>query len=805
MFKNLLLISLRSLTKRKFYSILNIVGLALSIAFSLLLWIYVQDQTSYDKKFSQADRIYRVNADLDMNGKHDIYSNAPMPVAYTFKDEFPEIVETTRLAGVGGLEIHTAVLEYEGRKVESNRIFAADSTVFSIFERDFLQGDPEQALKEPNSLVLTESLAKNIFGTSDAIGKTTTLIIDGKLLKVTGVVKDDLRNTHLPVDAYVSWSTRIPRDYPDQWYGGHVYTYILLNEQNDVKALNEKIPAYYGKYMKSTFDEFHGKADLHFQSLLSIYLDPELTWEAYPHGSRTNVDALSIVIILLLVFACINYVNLSTAFAADRAGEVGIRKVLGSGQSKLVAQFLSEAVLLALTSGAVALLASWLLLPQFTLLSGINADEVPLFGTNSLILLAVICITIGVLAGLYPSFYLSSLRPMESIKGKFSSGKKGEALRQILVVSQYVIAAVLIACIFLVGQQTNFIKNKDIGYNKNGVLDVAIPEDTTVLFSIPAFIEKLKANTSIAGATSLAFQIDKEGNHFSPTLQNPDGTTFQTGVDFNGIDADFVSTMEVEMVLGRTFQPGSEADLKTFMINEAAMKAFGWQENTLDARFLSWTSRMGDGDQLDLIGVVKDFNMGVSYAPVNPTILFLVPNGGMSLYVRVKEDATLEGVAATKAMWEETFPTYPFEFTFLDQTLNVLYEKEDKFLKMLSIFSIVILVIASLGIIGLISFTVFLKRKEIAVRKVLGSGVRGLVTILSKRFVLLILLAFVLAVPATIYLMGMWLEGFTYRVDIGVWPFAISLATCLSFTVLSLSYHIFKAVFENPVLALRSE
>lgn len=805
MLRNLLIISARSLAKRKFYSLLNITGLALSISFAMLLWIYVQDQKSYDKHFALADRIYRVNAELDMNGKKDLYSNAPKPVASTFKDEFPEVVETARMAGVGGLEIHKAVLEFDGNKVETNKIFAADSTVFEIFEREFMQGNPAIALTEPNSIVITESLSKNIFGTAEGFSQSVNLVIAGIALKVTGVIKDDSRNTHLPVDAYISWSTMEPPDGRIQWYGGHVYTYMLLNENNDIHALKKKIPAYYEKYMKAEFDKFHGKADFHFQPLKSIYLSPEFVWEAYPHGSRTNVEALSMVIILLLVFACINYVNLSTAFAADRAGEVGIRKVLGSGRGILITQFLSESILLSLLSGVMALLMSWLLLPQFTLLSGINTELVPIFGMDNLVLLGITCLVLGIIAGLYPSIYLSSLKSIASIKGKFTAGKSGESLRQVLVVSQYVIAATLMASILFVAQQTHFIKNKDIGYNKNGILNVSIPDDTTVLFQLPAFIEKLKADSRIEGATSPAFPIDKEGNHFAPTLQNPDGTTFQTGMDFIGVDANFFETMKTELLLGRTFRTGSEADLKTFMINEAAMKQLGWEENTLAARFKSWTSRMGDGDELDLIGVVKDFNMGVSYEKVNPTILFLIPNAGSALYIRLNESETIDGVGAVKDLWAETFPTYRMDYTFLDQTLNSLYQKEEKFLNLLTVFSIVILLIASLGIVGLISFTTSLKKKEIAIRKVLGSTVTGIVSLLSKRFVWLMIFAFALTVPATLYLMEQWLSGFVYRVELGVIPFAISLVICVAFTAVSLAYHTWRAATENPVNALRSE
>lgn len=805
MLKNLIIISIRSLSKRKFYSLVNILGLAVSITFALLLWIYVTDQNAYDLQYVNADRIYRVNADLNMNGKRDIYSNAPMPIAPTFMDEFPEIEEATRLTGIGGLEIHKGILEFENRKIESKKIFAADPNVFKVFERQFVLGNADKALAEPNAIVITESLAIKLFGTVEALGKAINLITAGAYVKVTGVVKDDSQNTHLPIDAFVSWSTIIGPDQRIQWYGGHVYTYILLNSNNAIDALKAKIPTYYTKFMKEEFDRFHGKADLHFQPLRSIYLSPELVWEAYPHGSSTNMYALSWVILFLLAFAIINYVNLATARASERAAEVGIRKVMGSTKGVLVAQFLTESILLSLLSGILALALCWLLIPNFNLLSGINLVTITLFNTRIIGWLFVACLLIGILAGLYPAFYLSSLKSIESLKGKLASNRKGEILRQVLVTSQYFIAATLVASILLVAQQTTFIKNKDIGYNKNGLVSISMPEDSTILNHIPTIIEKLKANSYVLGATSPMFPLDKEANHFSPTLQNPDGTTFQTGVDFIVIDHDFIQTMGAEMLIGRSFNQHSKADEKTFLINETAMRQFGWEKNTLAARFKSWTSRPGDGDELDLIGVVKDFSMGVSYAKVGPSIMFLDPSGGPNLYVRIPEHETINGVEAIRQLWADTFPGYNFEFNFLDNSLNALYAKEDKFLNLLTVFSFVILFIASLGIIGLISFTTVLRRKELAVRKVLGSPVRAIITLLSKRFVRLILLANLLAAPITWYIMRQWLDHFTYRIDFGPQPFAIALLMCILFTLISLCYHTWKAATENPVEALRSE
>ena len=806
MLKNLILISFRSLSKRKFYSLINVAGLAISIAFAFLLWIYVKDQNGYDRHYSKAERIYRVNAVLNMNSKEDVYSNCPRPVAPLFKTDFPEVEETVRLRGVGGLESHTGLMEVGEKKVQSKEMFIADSTVFRIFEREFVAGNPALALKEPNSLVLSESLARSIFGTTEVLGKSVDLRSEGVLLKITGVIKDETRKSHLPMDALVSWST-FPREADmTQWYGAHVYTYVLLREGSNVNDLQAKIPDFYSKYMKSEFDRFQGKANLYFQPLLSLYLGPELVWEAYPHGSKSNVMALSVVIIFLLIFACINYINLATTRAAERASEVGIRKTLGSPRGFLIAQFLSESMLLAIFSGAIALLITWLILPWFSVLTGFQTTGNPIFTIQNISMLSLITLGIGLLSGIYPAFYLSSLRSVLSLKGKFTASKQGEVLRKTLVASQYFIAATLIASILFVWEQTSYIKNKDIGYDKNNMVAVTAPDDTTVLHHMQAFADKVKTSSHVLGATASFFQLDKEANHFSPTLENADGSTFQMGADLIFVDYDFVKTIDSEMLHGRMFNPQSKADEKAFIINEAAMIKFGWTKDPLGNKFKSWSAREDDGERLDLIGVMKNFNMGVSYHNVNPLIIFLNGEGrGNTLYVRLRPGDTMNGIADIRSMWNELFGSQQPEISFLDQSLNALYSKEEKFLNLLATFSGIILLIASLGIIGLISFTTVLKKKEIAIRKVLGSPVQSIIVLLSKRFVGLLLLANLAAIPVTYYLVNLWLDNFTYRISFHPWPFVIALLVCTFFTTLSMLYHTALAATANPVDALRSE
>ncbi len=805
MLKNILLISLRSLGKRKFFTLLNVGGLSMSMAFAFLLWLYVQDQQSYDRHYANAERIYRVNADFSMNGKRDIYSNCPRPIGPTFLMEFPEVKSAVRVCGVGGLFTHTAILVLDEKQVKTERIYYVDSTFFDIFEHEFISGNPKEALKHPNSLVLTESIARKFFPDGDALGKSLQLPGNFQAnLKITGVVADPERKSHLPIDAWVSWTTFPYEREMTQWYGAHVYTYIMLDESNDIEALHDLFPAFYEKYMKATFDNLNGTADLNFQPLLSIYLDPEHVWEPSPHGSATNVKMLRIIMFFLLAIAAINYVNLATARSAERAAEVGIRKTLGSRRRLLITQFMGESILTALLSGLFALGLVLVVLPYFNQLSGLDLGVLSILTLRNVGMLVILSLCLGVFAGVYPAFYILSFKPVEVLKGRFATGRRGETLRKVLVVTQYCISAILIAGILFVAEQTRFIKNKDIGYDKENLIRVSVPPDTSVSRHLDAYAEKLAGNRHIGGVSRIGYALDQEANHFTPTLEAPDGTRFQTGADFITVDYDFISTVGAEIVAGRNFDRNSGTDASEgFIINETAMKKFGWEKSPLEGKYVE-NFDPNNVTTYSVIGVVKDFNLGASYQTVHPMMLFLSERGQM-LYLRLAGDDIFSSVSAARDAWDALFPAYTFEYTFQDQELAALYQKEEKFLQLLSAFSIVIIGITCLGIVGLISFTVELRKKEIAIRKVNGSPVSGIVMLLSRKFLTLLLVANTVAIPLAVYFIGLWFENFAYHIDLSAAPFFVALAVTIVFTALALSYHTMKAAAANPIEALRYE
>ena len=797
---NLITIAVRSLKKRLSYTFLNIGGLTASIAFAFLAWLYVQDETSYDKDLALADRIYRVNLETDMGGRVDVYSNVPAPVLPALKSSYPQIEEGARV----GLTGHIGTLEYKEKKSRSVNFVIADPTILKLFDKEFIEGNPSKALVEPASVVISRSMAESIFGSIDVLGKVVYFIEFEKELKITGVIEDDVRRSHFPMDVIVPWNTF--KDFESKtWHGFHTYAYILLNKENDIDALQQQMPSFFDRYMKKTYDEFGGSGKIFFQSITEIHLENELLWEPNPHGSRDNVLALSLVALLLIGFAVINYVNLATAQAAERAGEVSIRKIMGSSRQLLWAQFLSESILLAMSAGALAFVLAWMILPYFNQLTGLGITRYQFFAGVHIRSIFLLSIGIGLIAGIFPAFYLSSSPAVNSLRGKFTGSSTGDILRRVLVCTQYFTAALLISGILLIFNQVSFIKNKDVGFDKRNLINIQIPSDTIVNDHIDVYVDAIKTFPKVISTSVAHADLHGEGNTFTPTLQNPDGTQFQTGAGVMYVGPEFFKTAGAEIMVGRTFNNTIVDYDGSILINEAAMRKFGWSKDPLSAKFIGWTPQ--EISKHDVIGVVKDFHLGVSYNVVQPMIIFASQSigNGSNLYVRITGDNIKETLTTLESTWKANFPDHKMEYSFVDQDLLALYNREDNFLTLLSCLCVVTIVIASLGMIGLISYTTELRRKEIAIRKVLGSSFRNIVAILAQKFVFLLIIGNLLAIPPTWYLVDLWLTNFDYRVDMSPLAFAAPFAGCILFTGLSIGVHTTRAALANPVNALKCE
>ncbi len=797
---NLITIAVRSLKKRLSYTFLNIGGLAASIAFAFLAWLWIQDETSYDKDFAFADRIYRVNLETNMGGRVDVYSNVPTPVLPALKSSYPQIEEGARV----GLTRHIGTLEYKEKTARSMNFVVADPTILKLFDKEFIEGNPSNALAEPASVVISRSMAESIFGSIDVLGKIVYFIEFEKELKITGVIENDLRRSHFPMDVIVPWNTF--KDFESkEWNGFHTYAYILLDEANNIDALQQQMPAFFDRYMKKAYDEFGGSGKIFFQPITGIHLDKELLWEPNPHGSSDNVLALSLVALLLVIFAMINYVNLATAQAAERAGEVSIRKIMGSSRQLLWAQFLSESILLAMSAGVLAFILAWLMLPYFNQLTGLAITRYQFFAGVHIRSIFLLSAGIGLVAGIFPAFYLSSSPAMNSMRGKFTASSTGETFRRILVGTQYFTAALLISGILLIFNQVSFIKNKDIGFDRRNLINIQIPSDTIVNYHMDVYMDAIKTSPRVVSASLAHINLHGESNTFTPTLQNPDGTQFQTGAGSMAVGPEFFKTIGAEIIVGRSFNHTIPDYDGTVLINEAAMKKFGWDKDPLNAKFVGWTPQ--EVSKHDVIGVVKDFHLGVSYNVVQPMIIFASQSFGneRNLYVKITGDNIKETVTTLETIWKEKFPNHKMDYSFVDQDLLSLYNREDNFLSLLLCLCIVTVVIASLGMIGLISYTTELRRKEIAIRKVLGSSFQNIIAILTQKFVFLLIVANLLAIPATWYVVDLWLSNFDYRADLPLFAFVAPVLACILFTGLSIGFHTTRAALANPVDALKCE
>ncbi len=796
-------LAFRNLAKRRIYSILNVLGLAVSISISYLLWLYVHDQNSFDKHITHANRIYRVNLESVFD-KTILDSRAYYPVAATLKADYSEVLMATSFRRIG----QQVTLSNQQRHITSEDVFASDPYFFEVFETEFIEGNQETALDEPFSMVISESYAMRLFDSANVVGNVIQVFGSRgpREVKITGVMKDHDKHTHLPLEALVSIRT-----YYDEaveltsWVRGKAYTYIKLNDGNDIEGLRNKIPAFNKKYLlkKSKWQS----SVLLFQPLTSIYLDPEYLYDPYPHGSRSNVEVLSIVLWFLLFIACINYVNLATALGIERAKEVGIRKTLGSSQTRLFGQFMLESIGLAVLSGVLALIICISLLPYYTYLTDIPTSFSSFFQAQNVLMVLLVSIVIGCVSGVYPALYLSSFVPSIMLKGKFSTSSKGLGLRKFLITSQYIISSVLLIGILIIKSQTAYIKHKDIGYNKENLIQVAVPDDKTILKNVQPFMNEIRDHTKVIGVSITEFDNLQTYNEAGELeIKGHDGMT--TKVKLQGFMAgrDIVKTIGAKIIKGKGFDQSLDEDSRSFLVNETAVAAYGWKNHETELSH-SYVNHNGKTITWKSIGVVSDFILGAAYRKQKPMILRFdnKVRHSSNLLIAIEKEEINQSIDQIKGAWSGFFPDHPFEFQFVEDNLNALYHKEEKFLRLLSVICFVIIFITSLGIIGLISFTTEMKRKEIAIRKVNGARLKAIIVLLSKQFVSLLLIANAVAIPVGYYLVKQWLANFEQRIDLTIWPFVLSIFICLIFTALALLYHTMRAARENPIHALQHE
>ncbi len=822
MFSNYLKITLRALMKNKVYSFINISGLAIGIAGAMLILHYVSFESSYDKFQEDYEDIYRVSLDLFQNGEFVYHSaeNYP-PLGSSLVNDFPEVIEWAHLYNMGSK--NNVVITYEESpgepvKLKHRKFLYASEGFLSMFSAKMIAGDAATALSQPLTMVISESTAKKYFGDEDPIGKKLRLQDDdynNENCVVTGVFEDVPANTHLKYDVLISTSTLYNRfdgalaRYRDGWIRKDFYTYIKLQPNASPEALAAKFPGMIEKYMPQLADR-NSIHHFHLQPLADIHLTSHLADEAELNGEAEPITFLSIIAIFIVVIAWVNYVNLATSRSLDRAREVGIRKVLGSLRSQLIRQFLFESITINFLAIILALAIMLVAMPAFYQVSGIPQEVV--LWENSVIWmsLAAIFLVGSFVSGFYPAMVLSSFKPVSTLKGKFRNSSSGVLLRKGLVIFQFATSAALIVGTLTVNKQMNFMQSADLGFDieQTIVVERAAIADTSSELGrnrqIQLFSDELRQQPGVVAVSTsgivpgkkIRFKADVRGYH------QPQGEVYP--LNFIGGDYELVQTLGMNIIAGRDFSRefGSDADTAA-LISRGGAEILGYKnpEDIIGQTIYVESFR----DAAIVVGVVEDYNHESLRVKAQPSLFTLSPFWAEYFLIRVNQNAIPETLATVERKWTEIYPGNPFDYFFLDEFFNQQYKSETQFQSLFSVFSVLAIVIGCLGLFGLSAFTAMKKTKEIGIRKVLGASVQGVFYMLSREFIILIMISNIIAWPIIYYAMNSWLQGFEYRTSMDFLVFGVALVVVMVVALITISFQTIKSARLNPVDSLRYE
>ena len=821
MIRNLLVTAIRSLKKNKFFSLLNISGLAIGMAVFLLIAQYVRYEKSYENFISNQENIYRVKLEVYDKNELIMASAENYPgVGPALKTELPEVVTYARLYNMGYK--NNVVITNENARPEpialrQRKFLYADSTFLPMMGYKMVSGNAKDALAQPFTAVISEKYAKMYFGKEDPIGKTLRLRDDDfvdEAVKVTGVVKDLPANTHVKFDVLFSYNTLYPRGdwaiqrYRTGWRRKDMYTFVELRPGTDPKKTEAKFAAIVDKY-KPELKKSTQKQLLGLQPLKDIHLTSDLTEEQEPNGNARTVFFLGLIGIFILVIAWINYVNLSTARALERAKEVGIRKVVGAVKGQLIGQFLVEAALVNLFSVVIAWGITFLLLPSFNRLSGLSLDSSYLVEPWFFSLLFLLWVTASLLAGFYPALVLSSFKPITILKGKLKHNSRGILLRKGLVIAQFIASIALIAGTFIVYRQLKYMTSRDMGMNIDQVMVVerpAIADTSEQVFNsaIDVFRNELAKSPAIR-QVSLSFTIPGKQREYKIFLKKLGNDTDSAMVRFNTVDYDFLDVFKMKLIAGRNFSREFPNDEDTsVLLTEKAVQQLGFK-SPQDAVGKTLNIPQFGGYKPVVVGVVNDYHQLSMKKPLDPTIIGCNPYGGEYYSLRVNTDNLSATVDHVQRSWAAAFRGNPFDYFFLDDYFNAQYESEKRFEKLFVSFAVLAIIIGCIGLFGLSAYTASQRIKEIGIRKVLGASVSDIAKMLSRDFMKLVIIAIIVAAPLAWWAMSKWLEDFAYRVNIGWWIFVAAGALALLIAMLTVSLQAIKAAVANPVKSLRTE
>jgi putative ABC transport system permease protein len=807
MFKNYFKTAFRNLSRNKFYTSINIIGLAVGLATCLLIFLYVTDELSYDKYNVNADRIYRVNNEIKFNGNYLDLAQVPALMGLTMLRELPEVQQYVRMSWYGSF-----LVKKGNENIQEQKVGYADSTLFDVFTLPVIEGNPKTALKDYHSLVITESIAKKYFNSTDVVGKTM-LINDTANYKITAVIKDIPKQSHFHFDFFVPMQENRGSS-EDNWLAENYTTYILLKKNADVKQLEARLNPFMdrhvGPQLKSmvniTVDDLkkgggYIRADL--TPLTGIHLHSNKTAELEANGNVEYVYIFSGIALMILLIACVNFMNLSTARSSNRAKEVGVRKVLGSLKKNLIQQFLTESFVISFIALVIAIFIASLLLPYFNQLAGKQINAATLLQPTILLSLVALMLIVGLLAGSYPAFFLSSFQPIDVLKGKLATGFKRSWLRNLLVVFQFVISIVLIFGTIVIYNQLNYIHNKDIGFNRNQV--ITINHTNALGNQAETFKNELTQISGVQSATMSGFlpvNYTRNSNTYftSPTLNANTGITMQSWT----VDEYYIPTLDLKMIAGRNFSQQFPTDSTGVIINEAAAKFLATKDLLNKKIYTIGDMQTNSKIDFHIIGIVKNFNFSSLRDVVSPLALFFgKDNGGIS--VRVNSTDITNVLTQIKNKWKAMAPSQPFDYSFMDDDFNKLYTTEQRTGHIFITFAVLAILIACLGLFGLVTYAAEQRIREIGIRKVLGASVSNIAGMLSTDFLKLVIISAAIAFPLAWWAMNKWLQGFAYRVNISWWVFVIAGVLALLIALITVSFQSIKAAIANPVKSLRSE
>ena len=813
MLKNYFKTAFRNLIKNKFYSSLNIIGLSIGLATCLLIFLYVLDEWSFDRYNTKADRIYRVNNEVKFGGNYFNMAVSPALLGVTMEQEFPQVQQSTRLRWYGSFLVRKGT-----ENIQENRVAYGDSTLFDVFTLPMLAGDPTTALKEPHTLVLTEKIAKKYFpnesahGYVDIVGKSM-IINDTGNYKISAVIKDIPEQSHFNFNIFIPMSED-PDSRDDMWLSENYMTYILLKENADVRKLesqlNPMMDRHVGPQLKRiinlSLEELNksgGYARASLTPLKKIHLYSNKMFELDANGNAQLVYIFIAIALLILFIACANFMNLSTARSANRAKEVGVRKVLGSQKRDLVQQFLTESSLIALVSLALALATAWLLLPFFNQLTGKTIHAAILFQSKMLFSIVFLVIVVGLVAGSYPAFYLSSFQPIEVLKGKLAKGFKRSHLRNAFVVFQFVISVLLIFGTIVIYRQLNYIHNRDIGFDRNQVLVIqhtdALGKGATGFRNELLQISGVK-NATMSGYLPVNFNRSNDMFFTSTALDQNSAISLQRW----RVDEHYVPTLDIKMIEGRNFSSQLPTDSSGIIINETAARFLG-TKNLLNKKLYNFKDINGKQlTEFHIIGVFRNFNFSSLRDVITPmALLFKRDDGNIS--VRISGANVPNTIEQIKKKWKTVAPAQPFDYSFMDEDFNKLYTSEQRIGKLFIAFAILAIIVACLGLFGLVTYAAEQRVREIGIRKVLGANVFDVVAMISKDFLKLVCIASIIGFPLAWWASYQWLQDYAYRINIGWWVFLVTGVAALFIAFATVSFQAIKAALANPVDSLRSE